>query len=67
MESDNESKEGQDKDPVEAMLGGDKSNDLADMLSNDEDDESRLEDFEDDELAELDKALDEILDETKNL
>ncbi len=61
-------------DPVDAMLSGqgdDDAQDLAAMLGDDDDegegdDEAEPVDFDDDELAELDKALDEILDETKN-
>lgn len=74
-ESDSNKEEDENVDPVEAMLAGDEPMNLADMLGDDEDeegagassgDDDELDDFDDDELAELDKALDEILDETKN-
>ena len=56
-------------DPIQAMLDGDDAPDLSAMLGDDEEsdtDGEELDDFDDDELAELDKALDDILDETKN-
>ncbi len=66
---------GNDESDRDDMLADDDGMDLADLLEDDDDDaaadtaahEEQLEDFDDDELADLDRALDEILDETKKI